>query len=450
LFLMQHWHDARLTEPLRGHLGAGVSSWFILRLDRAGRLRKRSLFVAISTLLHCVTKTLRKPRQDDSMLDKLRLARTEGVGPVTWRRLIAQFVTADAAIDALPKLARDGGRATPPKIPSRSDASRELDKLHRLGGKMVFSGDTDYPPLMALLTDPPPVLSFLGDMAALSGRAVGVVGARNASSNGQRMAEMLATDLASQKLVVVSGMARGIDAAAHRGALHVGLTVAAVAGGLDQPYPPEHASLQAQIAERGAVLTEAPFGTAPQSRHFPRRNRLIAGLSLGLVVVEAAPRSGSLITARLAQEAGREIFAVPGSPLDARCRGSNDLIRQGAHLIESAEDVLANLPDDPRRIGLGRSPLFARAVGQQMSEPGAAWLGLPDRDIDLIAVQSDVVALLSPSPTDIDDLIRHCTVPPAAIMAALTQLELALRVEFLPGNRVCRVVTPGTATASPP
>jgi DNA processing protein len=378
------------------------------------------------------------PRTDDT-LQKLRLARTEGVGPVTWRRLMAQFITADAAIDALPKLARDGGRPMPPKIPSRADASRELEKLHRIGGQMVFSGDTDYPPLIALLADPPPVLSILGDPAALRSRAVGVVGSRNASANGKRLAEMLATDLAAQHLVVVSGLARGIDAAAHRGALHVGITVAAVAGGLDQPYPSEHAELQAQIAERGAVLTEAPFGTAPQSRHFPRRNRIIAGLSLGLVVVEAAPRSGSLITARLAQEAGREIFAVPGSPLDARCRGSNDLIRQGAHLIESAEDVLANLPDDPRRIGLARSPLFAREVGQEMSEPPTVWQGLPAGDIDIATLQTDVLALLSPSPTDIDDLIRHCTVSAAAVMAALTTLELGLRVEFLPGNRVSRV-----------
>jgi DNA processing protein len=352
---------------------------------------------------------------------------------------MAQFITADAAIDALPKLARDGGRPMPPKIPSRADASRELEKLHRSGGQMVFSGDTDYPPLIALLADPPPVLSILGDPAALRSRAVGVVGSRNASANGKRLAEMLATDLAAQHLVVVSGLARGIDAAAHRGALHVGITVAAVAGGLDQPYPSEHAELQAQIAERGAVLTEAPFGTAPQSRHFPRRNRIIAGLSLGLVVVEAAPRSGSLITARLAQEAGREIFAVPGSPLDARCRGSNDLIRQGAHLIESAEDVLANLPDDPRRIGLARSPLFAREVGQEMSEPPTVWQGLPAGDIDIATLQTDVLALLSPSPTDIDDLIRHCTVSAAAVMAALTTLELGLRVEFLPGNRVSRV-----------
>jgi DNA processing protein len=253
------------------------------------------------------------------------------------------------------------------------------------------------------------------------------------------MAEALATDLAAQNLVVVSGLARGIDAAAHRGALHVGLTVAAVAGGLDQPYPPEHAGLQAEIAARGAVITEAPFGTAPQSRHFPRRNRLIAGLSLGLVVVEAALRSGSLITARLAQEANREIFAVPGSPLDQRCRGTNDLIRQGAHLTESADDVLANLPDDPRRTGLARAPLFATTPAQGLADEMPLWETAPDPEMDIAAAQSNILCLLSPSPTDLDDLVRRSGLPPAAVSAALMQLELALRVEFMPGNRVCRV-----------
>jgi DNA processing protein len=303
---------------------------------------------------------------------------------------------------------------------------------------MVFAGDPDYPPLLALLPDPPPCLSILGDTAALQNRAVGIVGARNASSNGQRVAEALATDLAAHNLVVVSGLARGIDAAAHRGALHVGLTVAAVAGGLDQPYPPEHAGLQAEIAARGAVITEAPFGTAPQSRHFPRRNRLIAGLSLGLVVVEAALRSGSLITARLAQEANREIFAVPGSPLDQRCRGTNDLIRQGAHLTESADDVLANLPDDPRRLGLARTPLFARTA-PGLSDELPLWECAPDPEMDIAAAQSSIMGLLSPSPTDLDDLVRRSGLPPAAVSAALLQLELALRVEFMPGNRVCRL-----------
>jgi DNA processing protein len=253
------------------------------------------------------------------------------------------------------------------------------------------------------------------------------------------MAEALAADLAAKGLVVVSGLARGIDAAAHRGALHVGLTVAAVAGGLDQPYPPEHAGLQAEIAARGAVITEAPFGTAPQSRHFPRRNRLIAGLSLGLVVVEAALRSGSLITARLAQEAHREIFAVPGSPLDPRCQGTNDLIRQGAHITESADDVLANLPDDPRSAGLARNPLFAHAGAQGLADETAPWDAPSDAVIDIAAAQSNILCLLSPSPTDLDDLVRRSGLPASAVAAALMQLELALRVEIIPGNRVCRV-----------
>ena len=368
-------------------------------------------------------------------LDKLRLARTEGVGPVTWQRLMAQFGTAAAAMAALPGLARAGGRATPPAITQERDAARELERLRALGGFMVFAGDEDYPKLLALLPDPPPVLSILGDAASLHARAVGVVGARNASANGQRMAELLATDLAAKGLVVVSGMARGIDAAAHEGALHAGRTVAAVAGGLDQPYPPEHRDLQARIAGRGAVVSEAPLGTAPQSRHFPRRNRVIAGLSLGVVVIEAAPRSGSLITARLALECDRELFAVPGSPMDPRCRGSNDLIRQGAHLVESAEDVLANLPDHPRRQGLARSPMFARSDEEGMAEPPPPLIETT-ADSVVREAQRDLLRLMSRSPTAVDELIRRSQLPASAVGAALMQLELGLRVEFLPGNRV--------------
>ena len=374
-----------------------------------------------------------------SDLDRLRLARTEGVGPVTYRRLTEQFPFPADAIAALPALARTGGRAEAPATPSVRQAEREAAQVAKLGGRIIFVGSEDYPPMMALLDDPPPVLSILGDVAAMHGRAVGIVGARNASANGCRMAEALAADLASNALVVVSGLARGIDGAAHQGALHVGLTVAAIAGGLDQPYPPEHADLQARIAERGCVVTEAPFGTAPQSRHFPRRNRIIAGLSLGLVVVEAALRSGSLITARLAHDANREIFAVPGSPLDPRCRGTNDLIRQGAHLTESAEDVLANLPDDPRREGLARNPLFAREVGQGFAEAGAAWGDSAEDDAGMRSAQRAVLALLGPSPTELDELVRRSGVPAAVAIAALSNLELALKVEFLPGARVVRL-----------
>ncbi len=375
----------------------------------------------------------------DQSVDRLRLARTEGVGPVTYRRLMEGYASAAEAIDALPAIARAGGRPTPPQVPSPRDAARELERVQAAGGRIVFAGDEDYPPMMALLADPPPVLSVLGQMPALHGRAVGLVGARNASANGCRMAEALATDLAAAKLVVVSGMARGIDAAAHAGALHVGVTVAAVAGGLDQPYPPEHAGLQARIAERGAVVTEAPFGTAPQSRHFPRRNRIIAGLSLGLVVIEAALRSGSLITARLAIEADRELFAVPGSPLDPRCRGSNDLLRQGAHLVESAEDVLANLPADPRRLGLSRTPDFARDGADGFADAKPSRPEPPGAATDLAGAQETLLALLSPSPSELDDLVRRSSLPTPVVMAALMQLELAMRVEFMPGNRVVRL-----------
>ncbi len=372
-------------------------------------------------------------------VDRLRLARTEGVGPVTYRRLMAQFGSAGAAIAGLPELARSSGRAAPPAIPGEREAAREFERVAKLGGRMVFVGGEDYPPMMALLPDPPPVLSILGDVTALHGRAVGVVGARNASANGCRLAEALGADLAAADLVVVSGMARGIDAAAHAGALHVGRTVAATAGGLDQPYPPEHAELQARIAARGCVVTEAPVGTAPQSRHFPRRNRIIAGLSLGLVVVEAALRSGSLITAKLAQDADREMFAVPGSPLDPRCRGTNDLIRQGAHLTESAADVLANLPDDPRRRGIARDPLFASGAGEGFAEEMDLWDEPPDPDYDYPEARRRLLALLSPSPTALDELVRRSALPASAVMAALSRLELALQVEIGPGSRVIRL-----------
>ena len=374
-----------------------------------------------------------------SDIDRLRLARTEGVGPVTYRRLMARFTTAAEALRALPDLTRTAGRATPPTIPTERKALKELEAVASLGGQILFIGGEDYPPMMALLPDPPPVLSILGNVTALHGRAIGIVGARNASANGARMAEALASDLAAHDLIVVSGMARGIDAAAHTGALHVGLTVAATAGGLDHPYPPEHTELQARIAERGCVVTEAPLGTAPQSRHFPRRNRIIAGLSLGLVVIEAALKSGSLITARLAQDANRELFAVPGHPLDPRSRGTNNLIRQGAHLTESAEDVLANLPDDPRRAGLARNPLFAEPMPDGFSEELDLWDEPPDPDFDLKLASSRLLALLSPSPTELDELVRRAQLPAPQVMAALMNLELALEIEFIPGNRVVRL-----------
>ncbi len=353
---------------------------------------------------------------------------------MAYRRLLARYGTAAAALEALPGLARAGGRPASPAVPTVDQAARELAAVHRLGARMVFAGDDLYPPLLAMLDDAPALLMVAGDPAALAAPAVAVVGGRNASANGQRMAEALAADLA-RTLVVVSGLARGIDGAAHTGALQTGRTVAAVAGGLDMPYPPEHADLQRRVAEAGAVVTEAPLGTAPLARHFPRRNRIIAGLALGVVVVEAALRSGSLITVRLAQEAGREIFAVPGSPLDPRSRGSNDLIRQGAHLTETAQDVLDNLPDHPAREGLGRVPLFASGTPPGLAEPAPVWREPIESAADLATARLQVIDLLQSSPTAVDEVVRRCQFSAAAVMAVLLELELAGRIQTLPGNR---------------
>ncbi len=372
-------------------------------------------------------------------LDRLRLCRTEGVGPIAYRRLLHRYRTASAALEAIPAMARAGGRTTAMAIPSRAAASRELEQVEKLRGRMLFLDAPDYPKLLALLEDAPPVVSVLGQQKALETNSVAIVGGRNASTNGQVVAEGLGNDLARAGYVVVSGLARGIDAAAHRGALRSGLTVGVVAGGVDVVYPAENAALQQQIARDGAVVAEAPFGTTPQSRHFPRRNRIIAGLSLGVVVIEAALRSGSLITARLAQDAGRELFAVPGSSLDPRCRGSNDLIRQGAHLTEGVADIVANLPDHPHRQGIARDPLFARPRPPGMAEPTEAWEEPPESAAERAKLAQRVLALLGASPTSVDDLLRRCQMSPAAIIAALLELELAGHVESLTGNRVALI-----------
>ena len=366
--------------------------------------------------------------------DRLRLARTEGIGPVLYRRLLRRYGTAAAALDALPELARAGGRRQPPRVPSRRDAAREREKLEQIGATFLFLDGQGYPALLALLDDAPPVLSVLGRPEVLDGRAVAIVGGRNATANARRHAEALATDLAGAGLVVVSGMARGVDAAAHAGALASGTTIACIAGGVDVAYPPENAELQRRAAKAGAVVAEAPPGTAPRAQHFPRRNRLIAGLSLGVVVVEAALRSGSLITARLALENNRELFAAPGSPLDERCRGSNNLLRQGAHLVETAADVLAHLPDHPMREGLARLPLFVR--GEIGPPPAAAEPASEHSPADLALARSRVAQLLGPAPTPVDDLVRRCHLPVSAVLAVLLELELAGRAEVLPGQHV--------------
>jgi len=379
----------------------------------------------------------------EEKLDRLRLARAEGIGPVAFRKLIKRYGSAAAAIAALPGLARAGGLSHAPRVPSRGAAEAEVAAIEKAGGRLLAWGQEGYPPLLALMGDAPPVLAVLGDMAVLSEGGVAIVGGRNASANGQRIAEELAGEIAAAGLPVVSGMARGVDAAAHKGALEKGRTVAAVAGGLDVPYPPQHRGLQAQIAASGAVVTEAAPGTQPQARHFPRRNRIIAGLALGVVVIEAAPRSGSLITARLALEAGRELYAVPGSPLDPRTRGSNDLIRQGAHLTETAADVLEHLPSAPtaaERVPL--YPLKRPPPGETWATPSvppwaaAGAIEAAEDPGEMPAARKQILELLDSSPTTVDELVRRCHFSAAAVNAVLLELEVAGRVELLPGDRV--------------
>ncbi|MCX7383811.1 MAG: DNA-processing protein DprA [Alphaproteobacteria bacterium] len=365
--------------------------------------------------------------------DRLRLARTEGVGPITYRRLLARFGDATAAIAALPEIARAAGRRATLPVPNRHSAERELEAVAKLGGQMLFLGAPGYPPLLATLDDPPPALAVMGDPTLASRRAVGIVGSRNASANGRRIAEILAAGLADAGFVVISGLARGIDTSAHVGALGRGATIACIAGGIDTFYPPENAALQRRIGSEGAVFAELPPGVAAQARHFPRRNRVIAGLSLGVVVVEAALKSGSLITARLAAEANREVFAVPGSPLDERCRGTNGLLRDGAHLTETAEDVIALLSG-----GLAQAPLYEATNGFAEPVPAAE---LPP-GAHAAALQT-IVNLLGPAPTAVDDLIRRCQLPASVVMSVLLDLEIAGRIETLSGHRIALLATWG-------
>lgn len=359
---------------------------------------------------------------------RLRLARTDGIGPLTFRRLLARHGSAEAALEALPGMAM---RFEPPP---ESEIRREEAALARLGGRFVYLDEPFYPPLLALLPDAPPVLAVLGDPGLLAAPAVAVVGARNASAHGQRVAETLAASLAGKGLTVVSGLARGIDTAAHIGALRGGSTVGVLPGGLDMPYPPENAALAARIAESGAVVSETALGTAPLNRHFPKRNRIVAGLSLGVVVVEAAHRSGTLITARLALEQGREVFAVPGSPLDPRCRGSNDLLRQGAHLVEIAEDVLDHLAEWPRPVNLFEGPVRARH-GTEKAETASDGLGPPPESAE------QILELIGLSPVSVDEVLRRCHLTAPELQALLTELELDGRVELLPGRRVIRTAS---------
>lgn len=354
---------------------------------------------------------------DAQRRDWLRLARAENVGPVTFRELVARYGEPADALAALPDLARRGGRGATLSVPTAAQAEDELAAGEALGARLICACEPEFPRALAALDPPPPLIWARGNAHLLAREAVALVGARVASAAGQRFARGLAAELGGAGRVVVSGMARGIDGAAHEGALPSG-TVAVLAGGIDDVYPPEHRGLYARIVEAGCVVSEREPGRAAVARDFPRRNRIIAGLSRAVVVVEAELRSGSLITARLANEQGREVLAVPGSPLDPRARGTNDLIRQGAAICEGADDVLRALE------GL-------RGLGEP--EPPAYRPATDDPDATLVEC---VAALLSPTPVSRDELVRAAAAPAPAVFAALVELSLAGRAELLPGGMV--------------
>ena len=353
------------------------------------------------------------------LVDRLRLVRSPGIGPVTYRQLIARFGNATAALEAVPDLAaRGGGKA--PRLTSIVEAEREVERVDKVGGRYLALGQGLYPRSLAELDDAPPLLTVKGDLKLIDKPMVAIVGARNASAAACRFARQLAYDLGQQEVVVVSGLARGIDSSAHDGALETG-TIGVVAGGLDVYYPPENEARQRAIFERGLVIAEMPPGTEPRARHFPYRNRIIAGLGAGTVVVEAAPRSGSLITARLAAEAGREVMAVPGSPLDPRAQGCNQLIRDGATLVQNAADVLEALRPIQPTVASPRSTY----------EPEESlWM---DGDAGAVSL---VEELLGPSPVPVDEIIRLSGAHSGAVQMALLELDLAGRLDRHAGGKV--------------
>ena len=353
---------------------------------------------------------------EEQRLDWLRLIRSDNIGPRTFRDLINHFGGARAALSALPALARRGGASNPARICSREDAQAELKAARAQGIEFIGLGEPDYPQRLQMIDDAPPLLAVRGQLAILARPLVAIVGSRNASAVGVKFAERLARELGEAGFGIVSGLARGIDAAAHRASLTTG-TIAVLAGGHERIYPADHIELLERIVEDGAAVSEMPLAWEPRARDFPRRNRLISGLSVGVVIVEAARRSGSLITARLAGEQGREVFAVPGSPLDPRAEGTNGLLKQGATLVTQAADVIAVL--EPI---LGREP----DLPAQEPEPDALGpAGLEPAEDD----RTRIMSLLGPTPCAIDDLVRLSRTSPAIVRTVLLELEIAGRLE---------------------
>ncbi|TNE60734.1 MAG: DNA-protecting protein DprA [Alphaproteobacteria bacterium] len=364
---------------------------------------------------------------DSEKLARLRLMRTDGIGPVTFRQLLSRFGSAERAIPGMNDLARKGGRHKDIKPADQGACERELAALAAFGGTALFWGTSLYPPLLAEIEDAPPVLFVAGDPARLFHTSVGIVGARNASATGLKLTRTIAAGLSAKGVTIVSGLARGVDTAAHMASL-AGGTVACVAGGLDIIYPPENRALHAAICEGGAIVSEMAMGAEPQARHFPRRNRLISGLSKGVLVVEAARRSGSLITARFAADQGRDVYAVPGSPLDPRAEGTNQLIKDGATLVRDAADILAELDSLP----LMHTPVI-RASRHTDLPPARP---VPDGP----RAGEALLSMLTQSPIHMDEIVRLSGLPADTVSALFLEYELAGKIARHSGGRVSRLL----------
>ncbi len=361
-------------------------------------------------------------------LSWLRLARSENVGPVTFYRLMEMYGTASKALDALPELSRRGGRKKPLTAPTLSSFEAEYEALKKIGGEIITAAEETYPLALAAIDDAPPVISVLGNPDLMNKSCIAMVGARNASMNGRKFSERLARELTAQGLVVASGLARGIDTSAHTGAL-AGGTIAVVAGGIDIVYPEENKKLYEAIKEQGLIIAESPLGVAPVAQSFPRRNRIVSGLSKGVVVIEATMRSGSLITARLAGEQGRDVYAVPGHPLDPRAEGPNHLIREGAVLVRSAADIMENLLNFSG--GALREPIQSPP---RFSVPSITPLAVNENPPQ--NVHEIITSALSFEPLGVDELIRTCQLSVNVVQTILLELELAGRVKRHHGNKV--------------
>ncbi len=352
----------------------------------------------------------------------LQLSRTDGIGPQTFHKLIARYKSASRALEALPDLVTKGGAKRGLKIYPEELAQKEIAATAKAGAQLLYACESAYPAMLSNIESAPPILCVSGNLEMFQKTSVGIVGARTASASGRKMARILAHNLSEAGFLITSGLARGIDTAAHEAASPA-RTAAVIAGGIDHLYPPENADLQKAIANEGLLITEMPIGTAPRAEHFPRRNRIISGMSHVVIIVEAALRSGSLITARFANEQNREVFAVPGSPLDPRCEGTNKLIKEGANILTSVNDVLDFLN---REVTPLQAMLFEREA-----EP----LLPPDEDADDFT-RREVMGLLSVNAVDIDDLIREASCSPEAVMAVLLELEVAGRITRSAGGMV--------------